>query len=105
MQRKPQLLLLIVLCTVTHSMAASEERIQRQQQLDAACEAARERQLMPLRKQYIEECIRQGMGNRMWCEWFYHDYGDTTGRRAALFYDLPACIEAFEYRRSYRRAE
>lgn len=73
-----------------------------QAQLDAACEAARERRLAPERERYIEECVVTGQRpDRSACERFYADYGAQSGHRAPLYYDLPECVKAFEYRRSH----
>ena len=74
-----------------------------QRQLDAACAWARQQELAPLRDEYIQECIEESWRDAEQCERFYSDYGNRTGRRAPLFYDLPECIEAFEFRKSYRR--
>ena len=74
-----------------------------QEALDAACQAARERYLEPMRAYYIEECVqrtRRYSGDvRARCERFYANFGNHTGHRAALFYDLPECVYAFEFRR------
>ena len=71
-----------------------------QAKLDAACEAAREKQLAPLRAGFIEECIeKKQRPDRAACERFYADFGNQSGNRAPLFYDLPECVEAFDYRR------
>jgi len=75
-----------------------------QAQLDAECEAARERKLSPERTRYIEECVRDKVrDSREACERFYRDHGARTGDRAPLYYDLPECKRAFELRKSYRR--
>jgi len=72
--------------------------------LDAECEAARERKLAPEREKYIEECVRDKVkDSREECERFYSDYGAQSGNRAPLYYDVPECVSAFEYRRSYRK--
>jgi hypothetical protein len=79
-------------------------RAVRQAQLDAECEAARERKLAPERQKYIDECVRNNMKeNRETCERFYRDYGARTGTRLPLYYDLPECVSAFEFRNSYRQ--
>ena len=71
-----------------------------QAKLDAACEAAREKQLAPLRAGFIDECVeKEQRPDRAACERFYADYGNQSGNRAPLFYDLPECVKAFEYRR------
>jgi len=70
-------------------------------QLDAECEAARERKLEPERAKYIEECVRDKVkDSREACERFYSDYGGRSGNRAPLYYDLPECVRAFELRKS-----
>ena len=80
------------------------DRAIQQAQLDAECEAARERKLAPERQQYLEECVRNKMKeNREACERFYSDYGAETGTRLPLYYDLPECVSAFEFRNSYRQ--
>jgi hypothetical protein len=71
-----------------------------QAKLDAACEAAREQKLAPLRAGFIEECIeKKQRPDRAACERFYADFGNQAGSRAPLFYELPECVKAFEYRR------
>lgn len=61
--------------------------------MDAECEAARERELVPERDKYIDECVRNKMKeNRQACERFYRDYGAKTGTRLPLYYDLPECV-------------
>jgi len=71
-----------------------------QAKLDAACEAAREKKLAPLRAGFIDECVeKKQRPDRAACERFYADYGNQAGSRAALFYDLPECVKAFEHRR------
>ena len=75
-----------------------------QAEIDAECEAARERKLAPERAKLIEECVlRDGRGSRERCERFYSDYGAQSGRRAPLYTDLPECLRAFEFRKSHRR--
>jgi hypothetical protein len=72
-----------------------------QARLDAACEAAREKSLAPLRAGFIEECVeKKQRTDRAACERFYADFGNQSGNRAALFYDLPECVTAFENRRN-----
>jgi len=85
--------------------AAGTDREEKQAQLDAACEAAREKRLAPLRKQFVEQCVRdKEQVNRAACEAYYSDYGAQSGQRAPLFYDLPECVKAFEYQHSERQS-
>lgn len=95
------------LCLSTGSPAASdEERAAKQAELDAACEAAREKKLAPLRQQLIDECVkRKEFETREQCEAYYADWNGQRGTRAPLFYDLPPCVKAFEYAQSERSGE
>lgn len=81
------------------------DREHRQLALDQVCESARAQKLAPLRQQFVDECISERGKDKADCERFYSDYGERSGDRAPLFYDLPECVEAFDYRRSYRRAK
>ena len=104
---KNLLVTLVCMCIVplSNMAAADNERTRKQAKLDAACEAAREKKLAPLRRQYIQECVDKQKKDKAHCERFYSDYGARSGDRAPLFYDLPECVTAFEYKRSYRRAD
>jgi len=95
-------LVAILLCGVpVGSATAGEDREQKQAELDAACEQAREKVLKPLREQYVEQCVQNGeQDSRQACEVFYSDYGAQSGNRAPLFYDLPECVAAFNYQNS-----
>ena len=82
----------------------------KQQQLDAQCEAAREAKLAPEREQLIQECPAQFDKSLDDCRHFYRDYGAALMRqgeivRAPLYYDLPACEAAFEYRQRDRQPD
>lgn len=92
----------IFMVSLSNVTADEKDRVTKQKELDTACEVARERKLMPLRQQYIEECVRKKQKKgRAECERFYSDFGAKSGKRAPLFYDLPECVEAFEYRKTY----
>lgn len=96
-----------LMVTVVCAVPATADVLAQQATLDYACEAARERQLAPLRAYYIEQCVqhrRRISGDvRARCERFYADFGQQTGNRAPLFYDLPECVYAFEFRRRNAR--
>jgi hypothetical protein len=80
---------------------AGDERDQKQAELDAACEQAREQKLAPLREKFVQECVQnKEQDSREACVTFYADYGGQSGNRAPLFYDLPACVTAFDYQNS-----
>jgi len=82
--------------------------MKRLDELDRACEAAREQRLAPLRAERIERCVTVEKRTREQCEADYANWGNTQrtagGRaRSGLFYDLPECVAAFEARQHYRR--
>ena len=95
---------LVLLASVAvYADSTEAERAAKQAELDAACEAARQEKIVVERAKYIEECVETGMrADRAACERFYADYGANTAGRAPLYYDLPQCVAAHEYRRSYR---
>ena len=94
----------LLLFVVAPQAEADRDREARQAELDALCEEARERKLAPLRAQFVEECVREEhYSTRRECEVFYADYGARSGNRAPLFYDLPECVEAFDFQNSQRR--
>ena len=97
--KKFTILLSIVLISLMLNPAlARESRDEKQARLDAACAAAREEKIAPLRQQVIEDCVaNKELSNRIECERFYAPYGERTGGKAALFYDLPECVTAFEF--------
>ena len=86
------------------TLGGNNDRATQQAYLDKECEAARERKLAPEREKYTEECVRDKVkDSREECERFYSDYGAQSGNRAPLYYDVPECVSAFEYRRGYRK--
>jgi hypothetical protein len=98
------ILIFLFLIITTVDAVADRKRDQKQAKLDAACEQVREKQLAPMRAQFVEECVQnKEQADRKACETFYADFGAQSGRRAPLFYDLPECVEAFEYQNSQRQ--
>ena len=97
------LFLLAVALSTPVYVAAENDRAVTQQTLDAACEAARERKLEPERAMYAQECVQRKTKDTLEeCQRFYSDYGARIGDRTPLYYDLPECVAAFDYRQSYR---
>ena len=96
-------LLLVVLSMVVSVALLADDRDAKQAELDAACEVARQKKLVQVRAELVEECVETGQRrDRAACERFYVDYGQSSANQAPLFYDLPECEKAHEYRRSYR---
>jgi hypothetical protein len=91
----------IVVPALLIGSTANADLSAQQAEMDAACEQARERRLAPEREKYIAECIeKKQRQDRAACERFYSDYGAQSGNRAPLYYDLPECVKAFEFRRN-----
>ena len=100
-------LLLMALAMVASAIVQADElgkeREAKQAELDAAYEVARQKKLILVRAQYVEECVdKKRRPDRESCERFYADYGESSANQAPLFYDLPECVTAHEYRRSYK---
>lgn len=84
--------------------ASDQDRIAAQQELDAACEAARAKQLAADRQRLVAECVRDNEANRADCEAEYSNYGERSGSRPPLYYNLPECEAALEFQQSTRRS-
>ena len=94
------LLLAIFIGLPAAPLAAADK----QAELDQACEKARQKKLAPERQKFIEECVeKKQKPDRAACERFYADYGNQSGNRAPLYYDLPECVKAFEHRKGKNR--
>ena len=92
------LLSFVFISLLINPALAKESREDKQARLDAACEVERQKKIAPMRQQVVEECVAsKELPNRKECERFYADYGERTGRKAPLFYDLPECVTAFEF--------
>jgi len=100
-------MLIIVLTMLAAGPAlADQARDAKQAKLDAACEAARQEKLAPIRQKYTDDCVaNKELPSREECERFYADYGERTGRKAALFYDLPECVAAFNFQQDNENSE
>lgn len=94
-----------ILLVVGYASAQDEDRDAKLAELDALCEAARQRKIAVERAKAVEECVeKEERSDRAACERFYADFGGRVGGRPPLFYDLPECVAAHEFRRSYRRS-
>jgi len=102
---KPFSLLLTIVVSVFISQAFAEDSKLIQQQLDEACETARLEKLTPIREKYAAQCAAEWDRSQEYCDRFYSDYGNAGGDTPVLFYDLPECEKAWNYRRRYRSAD
>jgi hypothetical protein len=97
-------LLVVAAATQAQAFQADEDRnAARRAELDRACEAARTVKLTPLRQQAFVECMhaKRSTDTVEDCQ------RKTAGANLNLlgggtrFYDLPACVEAFEFRKAH----
>ncbi len=97
------LMLAMVASAAGLAFETEEERKAKQAELEAVCEAARQVKIIATRAQLVEECVeKKQRPDRESCERFYADYGQRSPNHPALFFDLPACVAAHDYSRSYR---
>ena len=96
----------MVTVAVAYADTTERERDARQAELDAACETARQKKIAVERSKHVKECVETGMrADQASCERFYADFGARVGSRPPLFYDLPECVTAHEFRNSYRSSD
>lgn len=86
---------------VTATTVAADERMTKDEvtRLEAACEAAREARIKPLREAEIRKCQADARNDPAWCVRFWADYGNATRlpdgtMSPRMFDDLPQCTQA-----------
>lgn len=88
----------------TKTRLSREEINAKQIALDQQCQIAREKILSVERAQYVDECVQsRSKSTREECERFYADHGNATTERPPLYFDLPECVEAYEFRQNSSR--
>lgn len=102
MKRYPMVTIIIGTALASMALANDDDREIRQQQLDNACEAARAELIAPLRKKAVAECVEKKQ-DQAYCERFYRDYGERGASGRPALYDIPECVQAFEYRKHQER--
>jgi len=105
MMRNWLLTLLLLFPFVVNGIENADDRRKRQAMLDYACEDARQYALAPRKVEIYRECIIKFKKPELFCERQADEYDGTRIHGAPLFYDLPECQAAFEYRRRYRRSD
>ena len=93
------------LLAVSVAMADDKARKAQQRNLDNLCEAARVSKSDEVRDELLAQCVAAEEGTQPDCMRTHRNHGARRGNRAALYYDLPACEEATELRRSTRAAK
>ncbi len=100
MQRITSVISLAAMAVICSGPTAANERLNKQAELDAACEAARQTALAPKKAEVYQECIEILKKSAEVCEQETADYNGNRVGVAPLFYDLPECEAAFEYKNS-----
>jgi hypothetical protein len=98
-------MLMAIVVSATLPLAFAEDQDAVKRQLDQACEVARLEKLRPIREKFAAECVADWDRSQEYCDRFYSDYGNQGGDQAVLFYDLPQCEKAWNYRQSYRSTD
>lgn len=87
--------LIILASSATNTVIAGE---QAQAVLDEACEAAREVALKPQRKKIYLKCRNTFRESHEICMGDAFKYNGNRDGDIPLYYDLPECLEALDYR-------
>jgi hypothetical protein len=70
-----------------------------QMELDRKCEDARQTALTPLKQDIFEECLGKGKEKSV-CKIEADEYDGARANRGPMFYDLPECEAAFNYKKN-----
>lgn len=73
-----------------------------QKMLDKACEDARDIALEPRRKEIYTECLEELGKTKSQCKSDAAAYNGNRINGAPMFYELPACEKAFDYRNKHK---
>ena len=91
------LLTLSAILTMNSSVAVAQKN--KQAELDKACEAARQVALKPRRKEIYKECRDKFKKSESVCKKEAKAFNGNRINGAPMFYELPPCEKAFEYRK------
>jgi hypothetical protein len=105
MLRDALLILLVLMSSICNAVAAADSTQDEQAALDAACEAARQTALAPMKPEIYQECIDKFRGSADECEKEAAGYNGGRINASSRFYDLPECEAAFEYRNEHNRTD
>ena len=97
--------LLLLVGLFSFSAAYCEDVDRKQAELDAKCENARQTKLEPLKKEVFADCMAKEEKEEAECQAEADGFNGARADRAPMFYDLPECSEAFEYRKKHSDRE
>jgi len=81
----------------TSSVALASDK--KQTSLDQACEEARQKALKPRKKEIYQECRQKFQKSEKVCKREAQAFNGNRIGGAPMFYELPACEKAFNYRK------
>lgn len=91
--------------SVVFSAENETERGEKQAELDGICEQARQEALFPTKKKIYQECLDKGAKSESECQQDADSYNGNRGTATPLFYDLPECEAAFNFRKESSTAD
>ena len=100
MRQVTSVILFVFVATIFHGLATADDRQNKQAELDAACEAARQIALGPKKAEIYQECIDKFKKSAEVCQGEADGYNGNRVGRTPLFYGLSECETAFEYRKN-----
>jgi len=94
-------LILITGLLCTSSLVFAKQNTQAT--LDSACEAARQKALKPRKKEIYQECRQKFKKDEKVCKREAKAFNGNRIGGAPMFYELPACEKAFNYRKKHEQ--
>lgn len=96
-------LFFIMLLTACYSsISEAHTKNAEQATLDKACESARQEALKPMKKEIYQECLTKFKKSKSVCQQEAEAYNGNRINGSPMFYELPACEKAFEFRKKHK---
>jgi hypothetical protein len=89
----------LVSATAGYCEESEADRSAKQAQLDSQCEEARHKALVPGKQDVFQECLEKKKSVPL-CKNEADKYNGARAGRGPLFYDLPECEIAFDYKKN-----
>ncbi len=97
--KKNPLILTIVLMILYSSVSTAYSTKTELAKLDTACENARQKALAPRKEEIYQECLTKFKKDKSVCQRQADAYNGNRINGAPMFYEFPACVKAFEFRK------
>ncbi len=94
-------LITISLITLYSSTVLANTTKIEQARLDKVCESSRQKALEPRKKEIYQECLTKFKKDKSVCQQEADAYNGNRINGAPMFYELPACVKAFEFRKKH----